>query len=917
MMDGCRQRVWLVTLAALALTAGQAPADTPAPHPIIPGFERLAPDAQANQGTLLLTELNCVGCHKAADLPAPRQPPVLDGVGSRVRAGWLRKFLADPQAEKPGTTMPGLFAGDPDRDAKVEALVHFLAATGSVGQERPDGKAVAPGQELYQTVGCVACHGPRDAAGLPPKELPASVVPLGDLKAKYSIPSLAAFLENPHGVRPSGRMPKLLAGKEAKDVANYLLQGIKGDFAIGGGSATFAYYEGAWDKVPDFAKLKPAATGTGAAFDLGSAKRPDNFGIQFNGFFKADKEGEYHFTIHSDDGSNLYVDGRLVANNDGVHPPKAITGSVKLTAGVHKVTVDFFQVGGGAELDVQVEGPGLGRQDFAPLVAATEAALEKKEPKPKKDDPDVVDVRPELVEKGRTLFASVGCASCHQLNIDKKLVASSLTPPALDKLKPEGGCLAATTPKGLPAFGLSAAQRTALAAAVKKPTPAAKEPAAVIARTLATFNCYACHARDKVGGPEETLNPFFKTTQPEMGDEGRVPPPLDFVGAKLNPDYLKQVLDKGAHDRPYMHTHMPGFGLANLGPLAEAFAAVDKVEAAPAVQFSVTEGKVKAAARHVIGGQALGCIKCHTFNNVKAEGIQGIDMAKMTQRVQHDWFRVYLLDPQRIRPGTRMPASWPNGKSFYDDVLDGKAETQVEAIWVYLKDGGNAQIPAGMGKQSIPLVPKTGAILYRNFIQGAGSRAIGVGYPEKVSLAFDANELRLALLWQGDFIDAAKHWTDRGEGFQGPLGDDILKLPAGTGFAVLPAADATWPTATAKELGSKFNGYQLTPDDRPTFLYTVGDVKVEDFPNPTTGKELGLHRILKLIAAKGVDNLYFRAAAGTKIESLGEGWYRIDGWKMKIDGGTPQIRQSGGKAELLVPVRFADGKAEIVQEFVW
>jgi hypothetical protein len=292
-------------------------------------------------------------------------------------------------------------------------------------------------------------------------------------------------------------------------------------------------------------------------------------------------------------------------------------------------------------------------------------------------------------------------------------------------------------------------------------------------------------------------------------------------------------------------------------------------------------------------------------------------MIKMTQRVQHDWFRVYLLDPQRVRPGTRMPAAWPNGKSFYEEVLDGKAETQIEAIWVYLKDGGNAQIPPGMGKQSIPLVPKTSAILYRNFIQGAGSRAIGVGYPEKVSLAFDANELRLALLWQGDFIDAGKHWNDRGEGFQGPLGDDILKLPAGAGFAVLPAADTAWPTATAKELGYKFNGYKLTPDDRPTFLYTVADAKVEDFPSPTTGKDPGLRRTLKLTAAKGVDNLYFRAAAGGKIESLGDGWYRIDGWKMKVEGGTPQVRQSGGKTELLVPVRFADGKAEIVQEFAW
>ena len=75
---------------------------------------------------------------------------------------------------------------------------------------------------------------------------------------------------------------------------------------------------------------------------------------------------------------------------------------------------------------------------------------------------------------------------------------------------------------------------------------------------MLAFNCYACHSREQIGGPEEELNKSFTTTQPEMGDEARIPPPLDGVGAKLNPEYFKQILDKGAHDRPYMQTQMPG-----------------------------------------------------------------------------------------------------------------------------------------------------------------------------------------------------------------------------------------------------------------------------------------------------------------------------------------------------------------------
>ena len=42
------------------------------------------------------------------------------------------------------------------------------------------------------------------------------------------------------------------------------------------------------------------------------------------------------------------------------------------------------------------------------------------------------------------------------------------------------------------------------------------------------------------------------------------------------------------------------------------------------------------------------------------------------------------------------------------------------------------------------------------------------------------------------------------------------------------------------------------------------------------------------------------------------------GLKVKVDSAAaPTVRQSAGKAELLVPVRFTDGKAQIVLEYAW
>src|SRR5262249_17382816 len=170
-------------------------------------------------------------------------------------------------------------------------------------------------------------------------------------------------------VRPGGGRRQLVNAKEAKDLANYLLQGLRVELPIAKGTTTFAYYEGQWDRVPEFDKLKPVVTGTIGAFDLGLARRGHDYAIKFDGYFKVDQAGSYRFSSTSDDGSNLYVDGKKIVDNDGEHATKSASGSVKLTAGIHKVTVAFFQIGGGAELEVTAEGPGLSYQPLGPLVA--------------------------------------------------------------------------------------------------------------------------------------------------------------------------------------------------------------------------------------------------------------------------------------------------------------------------------------------------------------------------------------------------------------------------------------------------------------------------------------------------------------------------------------------------------------------
>src|SRR5579871_672958 len=193
-------------MAAIAIGAAANAAIAADAHPIVAGFERFYTNAKGDAtqgGQLLLSELNCVSCHRAGEISARKQAPILDDVATRVRISYLRKLLTDPQAVKPGTTMPKVMADDPKRDQKIDALVHFLAANGGPKPDRPDLRGVILGRDLYGKVGCVACHGPRDGIGHS-VATNAVVVPLGDLNAKYSISGLASFLENPRRLRPSG-----------------------------------------------------------------------------------------------------------------------------------------------------------------------------------------------------------------------------------------------------------------------------------------------------------------------------------------------------------------------------------------------------------------------------------------------------------------------------------------------------------------------------------------------------------------------------------------------------------------------------------------------------------------------------------------------------------------------------------------
>lgn len=126
------------------------------------------------------------------------------------------------------------------------------------------------------------------------------------------------------------------------------------------GGLKYTYFEGEWDKLPDFTKLKPLETGVADEdFNLSKLPRENNFACLFEGFLEIEKEGYYVFAIASDDGSKLYLDDTLLVDHDGCHDDSVVKSyMVPLREGFYPYRLEYFQKDGGAGYQVFWVTPG-------------------------------------------------------------------------------------------------------------------------------------------------------------------------------------------------------------------------------------------------------------------------------------------------------------------------------------------------------------------------------------------------------------------------------------------------------------------------------------------------------------------------------------------------------------------------------
>ncbi|HWG42855.1 MAG TPA: hypothetical protein VN688_08730, partial [Gemmataceae bacterium] len=302
---------------------------------------------------------------------------------------------------------------------------------------------------------------------------------------------------------------------------------------------------------------------------------------------------------------------------------------------------------------------------------------------------------------GERLVIDKGCNNCHTIAPDGKPFASTQANASLEDLwnedKQESGCLSGKRGKA-PHFSFSTNDRAALKAFLREGLTGAGStaPAYAARADIERFNCLACHSRDGDGGLSAAMLERLRREENAENIEAVRPPSLTGIGHKLRTPWLRQVLLRGGRARPWMSLRMPQFGEHNIGRLPEALASLEGTEADDTIhKITRTAAKIEAG-RYLVGKNAFSCISCHDLAGIANTGTRGPDLALMNQRVRYDWYRRWLEQPQRMQPGTRMPTVFAEGKSLLDKVLDGKADTQADAMWAYLSLGPSLPLPAGV-----------------------------------------------------------------------------------------------------------------------------------------------------------------------------------------------------------------------------
>ncbi|MBM2833759.1 MAG: hypothetical protein HW406_920 [Candidatus Brocadiaceae bacterium] len=91
------------------------------------------------------------------------------------------------------------------------------------------------------------------------------------------------------------------------------------------------------------------------------------FSIEWVGYIQISKNGIYKFATRSDDGSQVYINGRIIVDNGGRHPLRYGFGNILLDKGLYHIKIIYFDSGGESAMELLWTSPeDIGKEYLIP-----------------------------------------------------------------------------------------------------------------------------------------------------------------------------------------------------------------------------------------------------------------------------------------------------------------------------------------------------------------------------------------------------------------------------------------------------------------------------------------------------------------------------------------------------------------------
>ena len=523
------------------------------------------------------------------------------------------------------------------------------------------GEDARHGRLLFGQLRCAACHEP--AGLLPPKgegmpELAQDAPIFDELGAKYRQPWLAAWINDPHSIRPHALMPRIFASEPGK---------------IDQRAADLAAFLSSVGTPNEGNPLDEALVPQGGALFA-------NLGC-IACHTKPDADGNDEFD-------------RVPLNHvKAKWQPPALKDYLKDPAKNYAWN--------------RMPNSRLSDNEAEKLSAYLLAKANRDFPPAPAGDPI----------RGAQLLATSGCLNCHA-GLPPTTAPTLAAATDSGWLK---GCLArdAASRGNAPDFAFSETDRTALRAFASGGFASLKlDPTDEFAeRQIHNLRCAACHGRD--GQPslwsklDDETAPLQAASPLEEGEGKPIAttalPMFTWFGEKLQPEWMARFI--AGHipykPRPWIYARMPGFSAA-AEPMANGLSlqhgfTLDSASGALSGLRSPVSGldksplsglekpdptRVKAGETLIGENGGFNCIQCHALGERPATAVfeaPAPNLAYAHERLRKEYYHRWTLFPQRIDPETKMPRfADDQGKTPLTDFFGGKASEQYEAIWEYL-----------------------------------------------------------------------------------------------------------------------------------------------------------------------------------------------------------------------------------------